>query len=579
MYQQRQEVSEEQWDKLFTADRLKGNLQKAEQKRGTLNDDKIKLFRYLCKHNSYFLAKTVLGYDRLRQVHIDLCNWIDSTDGERFRLVLMPRGHFKSTIDTITKSIQVALPFDTDFDFDLLRDKTTQQKIDLEKLSEKIYPANLGPDSRILIGHETAGMAQTFLYEITNHFTGNELLMALFPEIIPSLKLHRMNRTELELPRSKPWKEATFSTMGVGGKSQGYHFNYLFLDDLIGDKAADSETEMATAKNWVDGIQPFFSLFSKDKIMFSGTRYANDDLYDHLFERYGDQLKVYRRALTEKGEDGKTKYIFPEEFNDKSTVTIRKNKKIFNAQYMNDPDAGATSFNEEWLREFEWQSPHIITLFSKDYTNDRTTKKIIRLRDCHIALLWDPALTGDTGWNVVATDSNNRKFVLESFEGEISANDAIEKMFELFAKYSFDVLGIEEVLFSELYRRWLEREFIFRGVRFTILPVETKQKSKQFRVAELAMPFSSGEYYFNESRYSFGTRDRTGKQSDLMYSIKKFGSIKQYHSLDALGYAPEVCKPGFDRKKLEDVKKQEMERRKLAVSNQTGYSTIKYKVR
>src|SRR4051812_46485780 len=57
--------------------------------------------------------------------------------------------------------------------------------------------------------------------------------------------------------------------MGVGGKSQGRHYDYLKLDDLIGDKARDSKAEMQTAKDWIDNIQAFFTEFTRARWILS----------------------------------------------------------------------------------------------------------------------------------------------------------------------------------------------------------------------------------------------------------------------------------------------------------------------
>jgi phosphopentomutase len=122
--------------------------------------------------------------------------------------------------------------------------------------------------------------------------------MGLFPEAVPSPRKTRINKWELELPRSLTGNpEPTIDTLGVGGKSQGRHYNYIKLDDIYGDKARDSEAESATTKEWFDNIQSFFSTFLKDKLDLTGTRYDLDDVYAHAEERYGTQLVKYSERL------------------------------------------------------------------------------------------------------------------------------------------------------------------------------------------------------------------------------------------------------------------------------------------
>ena len=54
----------------------------------------------------FWLCKNVLGYDRVRQKpHQELITWINRSK-KRTKLILMPRGSFKSSVITIGHTIQ-----------------------------------------------------------------------------------------------------------------------------------------------------------------------------------------------------------------------------------------------------------------------------------------------------------------------------------------------------------------------------------------------------------------------------------------------------------------------------------------
>ena len=56
------------------------------------------------KDDLYFLAKEVLNYDRMRpRPHQELTDFLDNSK-KRTKLVLMPRGSFKSTVVTCAYS-------------------------------------------------------------------------------------------------------------------------------------------------------------------------------------------------------------------------------------------------------------------------------------------------------------------------------------------------------------------------------------------------------------------------------------------------------------------------------------------
>jgi hypothetical protein len=317
-------------------------------------------------------------------------------------------------------------------------------------------------------------------------------------------------------------------------------------------------------------VQSFFVRLSTGVLEIAGTRYGPNDVYEHIEERYGDQLKIYRRAMEEKDSDGKMQIIFPEEVSPEDLEILKKNSIVYAAQYMNDPEGGNTKFDPNWIRWFKWEGERMISPLDPE----PHLRKRISLDDLNTVLLWDPAVTGLSGYDVVGTDYAKRNFVLESREEALTPPEAVEKFFQLYAKYRFRALCIEEVLFSELFRHWLEVEFKVRGVRFNILPVKTKEVTKPLRVLGLSPYLSGGQLLFNSFRYS-KNQDRTGKYSDLIYQIHKFGNIKSYHTLDALAYLPEVMMPGIDQDFYAKLRRSEEERLSKR-SNMTGYSKVIY---
>jgi hypothetical protein len=77
-------------------------------------------------------------------------------------------------------------------------------------------------------------------------------------------------------------------------------------------------------------------------------------------------------------------------------------------------------------------------------------------------------------------------------------------MFEMQSKYQLHAIAIEEVLFSEIFRHWAEREQILRQQTLNIVPVTTKQKAKGVRVDGLSTYLSAGQLLTNDTRYSKG---------------------------------------------------------------------------
>ena len=516
---------------------IKHNVEAADEKYRQISKLEWRSMRRRAKTDLFWLNYAILGYTRLTvALHGHLAAWYQKYNELQFREVLLPRGHFKSTEITIGDSVQTVLPDD---------------------VGDQTWPRNLGTNCRVCIAHETHSMASRFLYSITGHFTSNVMLMGLFPECVPNPRKNKINNQELELPRTKIWNEPTFDTMGVGAKGQGRHYNRLMLDDLIGDKARDSETEMQTAKDWFDNIQSFFSYFPKDQFVLVGTRWAYDDLYAHAHRMYENQLARYIRGVEEYSEETKKKEpIFPEEFPTEKLKILRKNRKVFSAQYANNPAEAATEFDEAWLRYYFWTGRDTLATFLRDKDGKPIGRQVQNTRNMDIIILVDPAMKGLSGYCVVGTDYAGNHYLLEAQKEDWRPPQFVEFLFQQVNRWQPRLVAIEEVLFSGLYKPFLESEMRLRGHRFYIELVHTGQKAKDVRVRGLSSYFSAGQIFVNE------------KQEDLLEEYRTFGATDNYHILDALAYGPDLWRNG----KGETESDQHKDTQEDARDPETGYS-------
>lgn len=516
----RQPSLDERISLLIDEKNITAQRKKSEKKLANFTTEQYNHLRTQCKHDLFFLAYGILGYDKLSvQLHGNLTTWMEKMWAERFRCILMPRGHYKSTISTVAHSIQISLPGDT-----------------------ASWPECLGTNVRLLICHETGEQASSFLVSIVGHFLSNPMLMGLFPECVPSARLHRINKHQLELPRSEIWNEPTFDTMGTGGKSQGRHYNYLKLDDLIGDKARDSPTEMKTAKEWFDNIQAFFSSFTKDKLDLIGTRWAYDDLYAHAFKSYGSKLKRYiRRAEEYNPKTEKNEVIFPEEFSVESFNIIKKNPRIWSAQYANDPESGATLFKKHWKRYYEWAG------YNRIVAHVGHEKYVHETSELDKVILIDPAMTGKAGITVTGTNSKDKIFVLQAEKKEWKPNELTDFVFRLVQRWQPRLVAVEAVLFSALFEPYWLAEQKIRNRRFKVEPIPVSNKEKEARVLGLSQYFQSSQIFFHSS------------QVDLIEEFDQFGATDDYHTLDSLSMGPKVWVKPFSQETWDQYHKAEEE--------------------
>jgi hypothetical protein len=487
--------------------------------------EKYKALRIEAKQDLFFLTNGILGYKKLSpNLHGNLCEWLLLHREFQYREILLPRGHYKSTIVTIGHTIQTILPDDT---------------------NSLPWPLQLGTNCRVLIAHETHKAASRFLFTIQQHILDNPLLMALFPEIVPDRRYHKINEHELELPRTEKWPEPTIDTIGVGARAQGRHYNVIKLDDIFGAEARDSKSVRETCIDWFDNVQSLLSSFNDDKIDIIGTRWAKDDVYDHAHKTYEEQLKKYIRPIYEYTVDKKTKktiehIIFPEEFSPEKLKILKRNKKIWTAQYLNDPQVGQNEFEPEWIKYYEWDD--VVNIAFLDESTEELHYRNIR-DDLDICILVDPAVSGPYGYLVTGMDEKKKVFVLKAEQRTFKPHEFMDQLFKDVTRWQARCVGIESVLFSQIFQDWTQREMILRGIRFTVEPLPVSQKQKELRVQGLSNYLSAGQIYVHKS------------QGELIQQIKDFGSISEYHMLDALAHGPHIWKqpvPKHIRDQFED---------------------------
>ncbi|MBA2704695.1 MAG: hypothetical protein H0U60_12690 [Blastocatellia bacterium] len=523
-------VTDQMVDRLLDEDILSNNLKAAGSKYKGVSREEVRKLRIRAKKDLFFLCYAILGNNRLSpNLHGNLCAHIKRTENERFHEYLLARGNFKSTIITIGHSIQEVLPVEKE---DLEYDGwwlTNEQKANDLTLGNLTWTASLGADCRLLIAHETHEGSARFLYAISSHFLTNPLLMGLFPEAVPSPRKQRVNKWELELPRTISGNpEPTVDTLGVGGKSQGRHYNRIKLDDIFGDKARDSQAEAETTIQWFDNIQAFFSLFSKDCLDLTGTRYAYDDVYAHAEEVYGSQLTIYKRKIEEfNPETGQTEITFPEEFTPLGLEILKKNKKVYNAQYLNDPDNAEAGFDKNTFRTFYWRGLNELITF------DGTQRSTVHVRDLDVIILIDPGVGKSGGLLVTGMDLQQRVFILVALLLEMKTPQITELVFKLVQRWQPRTVAIESDLFAEVFEHWWKSEMRNRGIRFNIFPVYTRKRAKDARISGLEQYFDAGQIRHNEA------------QTDFVRELNTFGKSKNIHILDALAYGPEVWRPGY----------------------------------
>jgi len=208
----------------------------------------IKELKAKCKTDLRFLCKHILG----------MKDWDDTLHGDLVRelslptknkLLLIPRGHLKSSIVTVGWSIQQIL---------------------------------IDPNVRILLTNAVWDLSRKFLREISGLLMDKSPLSDIFGQF--NSKGSKFTEDEITISQRTTGtvKEPTIMSGGVEKAITGAHFDIIIHDDLVEENNVGTPEQIKKIirfrQNCLDLLDPGGSE------IIIGTRWAMGDLYGYLIE-------------------------------------------------------------------------------------------------------------------------------------------------------------------------------------------------------------------------------------------------------------------------------------------------------
>jgi predicted phage terminase large subunit-like protein len=421
--------------------------------------------------NLFFFATAIMGYkDMTERCHKPLCEFLDYHPS-LIKLVLMPRGHFKSSVATISRVTQKALR---------------------------------NPNERILLVNETTDNAENFLSAIEQNLMGNKILRALYSEVIPKdTRKVPWNNKEMRLIRDWQGPEETITAMGMTSAITSRHYTHITVDDPISEEAAKSDSVMADA---ISRISKFFSLMVKPKyntLDLIGTRWALHDVYSHFMKKLGPQMaRFVRSAILPDGS-----LLFPELIDQETLAAAREmyGEYMFSCLYMNNPrDVANQNFNVQDLRFWRWSTDEESVLL---YGLNGEIIEDVPIERLDINVSVDLAvaekITNDR--NAVVTTGvtpSGRVVVLDTWVKRCTPLDVIERLLWINKRFHPRQVGIEAVAYQKAFKYFLRDECERRGVYMNIVELKaipskrgTGNNSKEMRIRGLQPVAATGRLY------------------------------------------------------------------------------------
>lgn len=440
----------------------------------------------------FYFNKYILGYEQMVEpLHRDLCNNVSTNPGKH-KLVLMPRGSFKSSVVTVGKSV---------------------------------WDITNNPNIRILIASETYQNAQKFLREIKGHFERGEEFRRHYGDWVP-----KEGWTETEITvnkRTKNFKEPTITTAGVDVTKVGMHYDIIYVDDPMSQNNTGNSEAMDKVKDW---YKLLFSLLEPTgQMIVIGTRWDDSDLYGYIIESEEERKKEgkpsqFEITLRKATEDDGT-LAFPQrltrEFLDNQLKL--QGSYIFNAQYQNDP-----------VPRDEAVLGNIVYYRDEDVIGKHLTK----------FMAVDPAIsekeTADySAIVVVGVDQDQNWYVLVALQKRCQPKELIDTIIATYELHRPTKIALEQVAFQKSLTYYIAEEQKKRGVWLPIFEAKA-DTDKLRRILTLQPRFELGQVKIKKD------------MEDLEYQLRRFPRAKHDDLLDSLAFVEQIVYYPRPERRLKD---------------------------
>jgi hypothetical protein len=443
------------------------------------------------RYDLLYLCREYLGFEDLDDdLHGEVADELDDIEKTtREGLFLLPRGHLKSSVISVAKTIQYILR---------------------------------NPNVQIAIISATASKANDVLQEVKFHLLSTKLV-ELFPEILweDPRKASVWREDVIAVKRTRPG--VSVKTYGIDGEITGAHFDVMIYDDMQSGK--NSTTALQIDKV-LQAYRNGRSILEPGGIrLIVGTRWKREDVYQWMIDHnYRYMLRnATRNKFTKEPchiDDPDAEPIFPEKF----TIELLRQTRFeqgsyfYSLQYENEPlNKEDIVFKAEWF---------------KTYTDDTEYKKI--------NVLIDPAITmsekaDETVVVMVGEpmDENKPMHVIQSRGYKADITGLIDIIFSSYLRASRMakevLLGIEVAAFQKALKQWVESEQNKRKIWFPVTELKPGNRPKDVRIRNLQPLIERGGLVFKD-----------GETDKLILQLVDFGASVHDDHPDALAYILDV---------------------------------------
>jgi len=448
-----------------------------------LDQDTRKAMAEWGKKDLYYLTREILGYDLLcERIHSPICAFLVNF-GLRLKMLLEPRGTYKSTICCIGLPIFILLN---------------------------------NPNATILIASADLDRGRKWIANIKAVYEHCKKFRALYPEHINKdagcwvddrITVRTRDDYRVQVP--------SISIASPDQIKTGDHFYFIIIDDAVVEE--NSQTKLMRDRV-INFIKLCFSLAErKGVIILSGTRYHYGDAHGYFMGRGRKEMLEFLKKNGVLDEKVNTFEVlmksvydpelynnsirvnqFPEVFTDAELLEIefQQGPYIFNAQYQLSTVSGTRRiFHKEW---FNYYKPEDIY----DEMGRRKPMYIIILGDPGAGMSKEASKTAFLTFGVQGEKIN----LLDRRSGRWSPDEVLENIVDLQFTFNPHFFGIESIAFQQWIKRALDEYTKNQGVgRINIQDLIANRGSltQEYMILGIVPYFSQGRVFIDPTFEDF----------------------------------------------------------------------------
>jgi predicted phage terminase large subunit-like protein len=422
----------------------------------------LHFMRYWCEEDLFFLLYFILRVPVNHPWLVERIKEVQTINDQT--LDLWFREGFKSTIITYGLNIQC-----------ILRD----------------------PNERIGIFSHTRSIAKAFLRRIKLTFESNDLLKALFPDILyqnPTSQSPKWSEDDgVMVNRPSVFQESTVEAWGLtDGQPTSKHFSILNYDDIV---TIDSVGTADQLKKTDECFKMSDNLGADGGIKrVIGTIYHFNDQHIKLMEQGGWHVRKHPAELP----DGTPVFLSEEKLAKKRRDL---GPYVYSTQMLLNPIAKKDQrFRYEWLKWYRTLPSQLSLYLLCDPANEK--KRKLTGSDYTVYWLW-------------GLDTNDNKFLVDAIRDKLTLTERWKYLKDMRAKYpKIQRIGYEQYGMTADIQHF-ESMMEIEGNYFSHLIVELggNKLSKEDRIARLIPAFEQGRIYLPEH---LEYEDKEGNIVDLV---------------------------------------------------------------